>query len=163
MDPGASVLNARSFTIKSSGKTSNLRSLSAGWFFVRVLVTISSAQLDELRNDYHFEFKPSQFIQKGWFRMYIDENQMQYLQSHSDLFELFPAKQYNPTAASILKSGGGVFMVEAIPGWTPQPDAGKIQSRMTENLYNVETNDPQKLAQDPAVYKIDEKPQMRLF
>ena len=127
---------------------------TAGWFFIRILITLSSAEAADLLRPANITLSPSDFVAAGLYKKYLTENQATYLQSLSQfhVYEV-PAS----VKISTLKQGKSPFLastdhkkflVNAVPGWTPSNSQVSIVGQLSDHLFVVQSPNEHILAND---------------
>lgn len=132
-------------TSSIAGASKTLLSLKSGWFYVQILVFLSSLDLDNLKVRENIVFKSENLVSTGIFKMYLTEKQAQYLQNNkiAILKPVIRPKQLQSASDDEL-------FVRAIPNWEP-PSGARITSRMTESIYTVRGATISQLLQDDRV------------
>ena len=160
MRAGAPNLNARTYSCVDNESTKAPLSTKFGWFLVRILQEISKEQIADIRDNHGIEFKSIEMIQPGWFKKFLDEDQVTYIRS-TRLFSLIPVKNHDIPDFSKLKNQPEL-MVFATDEWHPNPPAA-IKSKSMLGAYVVTGASAEQLFQDPYVCKIDIVPKVRLI
>lgn len=154
MRTGSPTLNLRDFSVTDAQSIRAPLSLTMGWFFVRILTTIPNDKISDF-NQHGIQFKSSNMIQIGWFKMYLNETQVAYARS-TEYLSLIPVKQYDkPNFKSLKKEKK--LLVLAPPDWKPQGSA-TIVSKFSDELFIVSGSTAEELFNDPCVGKIEEVP-----
>jgi hypothetical protein len=159
MRAGSRSLHLHGITIVDDGVSGRATlSTSPGWFFLRLLVQIASHQKDDLAS-HGVVFTPQRLIQPGWFKVYLNDEQLAYLRSHSDLVSLLPVKQHvHPNFAEL--QGAASFSVQAADDWSPAaPIAAR---RIGTELFVVRGASAEEIWSDPHVASITRSPKVHL-
>ncbi|OHT09675.1 Clan SB, family S8, subtilisin-like serine peptidase [Tritrichomonas foetus] len=131
----------------------SLLSFSSGWFLIRLLSSI--ANLTSFGNQINIHFSPDSMVANGWFKMYLNEIQYEYLHS-SKMFELYSIEMKQKITAKSKKNG--LYYVCASPDWEP-PSGAKILSKISPTLFTVKNLAITKqLKNDPRILSISQVP-----
>ncbi|KAK8854160.1 hypothetical protein M9Y10_016717 [Tritrichomonas musculus] len=126
------------------------RSFTSHWFLIQVISSI--VDISTFGNSKNIYFSSENMVANGWFRMYINQEQFQYLKE-STYFELYPieSKIKIPTSRSLSNKE---FYVHASSDWTC-PSGSRIISRISDTIFLVDgLNINEELKNDPRILKI---------
>jgi hypothetical protein len=159
MRAGSRTLHILGTTIVDDGVSNRgALSLSPGWFFIRLLVQLATHQKEDLASHGVF-FTSQRFIQPGWFKIYLNEEQVAYLRSQSDTVSLLPVKQYvHPNFAEL--QGESSFSVQAADDWSPA--APIVAKKIGTEVFMVKGASAEEIWSDPRVASISRSPKVQL-
>ncbi|KAH0787497.1 Clan SB, family S8, subtilisin-like serine peptidase [Histomonas meleagridis] len=121
-----------------------------GWYYLRLLVALSSTQIRTLKTEYNIELSPKDMIQRGWYKKFFTQKQIDYLVSNPNIFQIFSLKEYYKPDLSQLN--GKKLLVHA----ACEPSAiAKKKNFLSNEYYIVEGGNAEKLFQDPCVADVE--------
>ena len=94
-----------------------------GWFYLHLLVSLSSQQGKELLNNFPTHFEPTQIVEEDWYRTHLTESEFQQLSSETSIEMFKIPKHFDKQTLATEKPG--MYLVEAYKGWTPKYKTGK--------------------------------------
>jgi hypothetical protein len=128
-----------------------------GWFLLRIVVNLNAAQFNDLKDKHGIPFTSTHMVQPGWFKVYLNEQQLSYLRTIHDQISVIPVKPHvQPNFADL--AGESSFLVEAADDWQPSPP---IRARRTyAELYLVSGATAEELFADPKVVSVRKRPKL---
>jgi hypothetical protein len=130
-------------------------SITSGWFFLRILVELDALQIADFADNHGIVFTTVGFIQPGWFKLYFNEKQVDYLRTKSNLVALLSVKQHIAPDFEDLRNETS-FSVQAVDDWNPDPPI-KAQ-RFGRELFIVSGGTAEEIWSDPKVASISKEP-----
>jgi hypothetical protein len=159
MRAGSSTLHLLGSTIVDTGSSGrSTLNIPCGWFFLRLLLELTVTQKDDFAT-HGIQFTAQHFIQPGWFKLYLDEQQVSYLQSLPTLVSLLPVKKHVQPNFSELQ-GENSFLVQATEDWNPTPPI--IAQKTGRELYTVRGASAEEIFRDPKVASVSKRPKIVL-
>ncbi|KAH0786921.1 hypothetical protein GPJ56_009167 [Histomonas meleagridis] len=152
---GAPRMNAIGYSVTDDGRFA-LREPALGWYLVRITKQLSKQDLDQLKGR-GINFSTSSMIQRGWYKLFLTKEQTQFALSLNS-FSLIPFKKvYTPDFSKLRQLTS--FLVQAVPGWNPQPPATS-RNYMTNEMFIVENASAEQLYADPYVVNVSDVPKI---
>lgn len=159
MRPGSSTLHVFGSTIVDSGSFGrSTLDVPSGWFFLRILLELTATQKSDIES-HGVQFTANHLVQPGWFKLYLDEQQVSYLQSIPTLVSLLPVKKYIQPNFAELQSETS-FLVQAADDW--HPAAPVVAQKTGRELYVVRGASAQEIFRDPKVSSVSKHPKIVL-
>jgi hypothetical protein len=87
-------MRAGSRSLHFFGATTVDAGSSAGCFFHRLLIELSTHQKDDLAS-HGVLFTPQRLVRPGWFKVYLTGEELAYLRSQCDVVSLLPVKKHS--------------------------------------------------------------------
>lgn len=145
-------------SITSTSKT--LLSKTSGWFYVKILVLLSSIDLKNIKDNQNIIFSSDKMLSTGVFKMYLTEQETICL-PNKNIAKIIPIeKKLIPRLQSVDKNME--FLVQATPDYMP-PSGSYISNRITDDLFTVKGATYSQLMQDERVLLADELPDTLLM
>jgi hypothetical protein len=91
-----------------------------GWFLLRIVVNLNAMQFSDLKDKHDIPFTSTHMVQTGWFKVYLNEQQLNYLRTIPDQISVIAVKpRVQPNFTDL--AGESSFLVEAADDWQPSP------------------------------------------
>jgi hypothetical protein len=159
MRAGSRTLHIPGATINDDGSSGRTPlDISPGWFFLRLLVELTATHKSDL-GAHGIVFTAQRLLQPGWFKVYLNEEQVTYLRSLSTVISIFPIKKYvQPNFAEL--QGQTSFSVQATDDWSPAPPISA--KKVATELFAVHGASAEVIYSDPKVASIQKHPKIVL-
>lgn len=138
------------------GTDKTLLSPSSGWFYVQILVLLSSIDLKNMNDKHSIKFSSDEMIAPGIFKMYLTEKQASYLQTEN-IAKLIPVEKKR----QLQSAEDETLFVKATPNWQP-PTGSYITSIIADNYFTVRGATASQLLQDDRVLFAEVLPEAKL-
>ncbi|KAK8844480.1 hypothetical protein M9Y10_024340 [Tritrichomonas musculus] len=145
-------LNLSPFRVSSSARKISAP-FASHWFLIQVISSI--IDISTFGNSKNIYFSSENMVADGWFRMYLNQDQFQFLKD-STHFELYPIEKKLKISPRKVPEKGNYF-VHASSDWT-SPGNSRIVYRISDTIFYVENliiddnvmNDPRILEINPS-------------
>ena len=125
--------------------------IASHWFLIQVISSI--IDISTFGNSKNIHFSTENMVSNGWFRMYLNHDQVQFLKD-STYFELYPIEMKHKISTRQTAERGDYF-VHASSDWTP-PEGATILTRVSDTIFYVRNLlIDQNVMNDPRVLQIN--------